>query len=109
MALRAPADDLTGRADGALAGPEWEAWRAAHPAAAREVAAAQRSRLLLERLRGAPLALPADFEARVLARCQQDRSLLDLLDLGLAKGGRALLDLLELFFAFFPTPQPTGD
>ena len=103
-----PTIDLTDLVDGLLSGTEWETWRAANPAAATEVELAHRTRLLVERLRAAPIALPADFEARLLARVQQDRSLLDLLDLGLAKGGRLLLDLLDLFFAFLPTPQPAG-
>lgn len=108
MATNDPTFDLTDLADGLLSGPEWEAWRAANPDAAAEVEIARRSRLLVEHLRAVPIALPADFEARLLARCQQDRSLIDLLDLGLAKGGRLLLDLLDLCFAFLPLPQPVG-
>ena len=84
-------------------------WRAANPDAATEVEIARRSRIMVEQLRAMSIALPPDFEARLLARCQEDRSLLDLLDLGLAKGGRVLLDLLDLFFAFLPMPPPRAD
>ena len=109
MATNEPTLDLTDLVDGLLSGPEWEAWRAANPDAATEVEIARRSRIMVEQLRAMPIALPPDFEARLLARCQEDRSLLDLLDLGLAKGGRLLLDLLDLFFAFLPMPQPRAD
>lgn len=104
MATNNPADEMLTYVDELLAGPEWEAWRAANPDAAQEVEIAARARLLLERLRQAPIALPPDFEARLLARCRQDTTLLDLLDLALTKGGRLLFDLLDIIFALLPAP-----
>jgi anti-sigma factor RsiW len=60
--------DLASLADGTLSGPEWEAWLAAHPRAAAEVAIARRVRTLIARLRADDIALPTDLERLVLAR-----------------------------------------
>ncbi|HEU5327369.1 MAG: hypothetical protein ACTHMJ_22975 [Thermomicrobiales bacterium] len=103
-----PPVDLTDLVEGVLSGPEWEAWLAANPAIAADVAIARRVRAALIELRAAPLALPPDFEARLLQRCRQSSAVLDLLDLGLAKGLQALLDLLAVFFALLPGPQPAS-
>jgi hypothetical protein len=100
--------DLTDLVEGLLSGPEWEAWLVANPTIAAEVEIARRVSALLIELRAAPLALPPDFEARLLQRCRQNTALLDLLDLGLAKGLQALLDLLAVFFALLPAPQPAS-
>ena len=100
---------LTDLADGTLAGPEWEGWLAAHPDLAAEVAAAQQVRALLGELRTVPIALPADFEAALMARVGRDATYLGLLDLWFAGFGRALLDLLDALFSVPPTPAPATD
>jgi hypothetical protein len=98
--------DLTDLADGALAGPEWDAWLAAHPTAAAEVAVAQRVHALVAELRLAAVDVPADFEARLMARVRQDATLLDLLELHLAGLGRVLLELINALLDLLPEPQP---
>ncbi|HNP73857.1 MAG TPA: hypothetical protein PLO33_09015 [Kouleothrix sp.] len=104
-----PADvNLTDLADGVLAGPEWDAWLEAHPEAAAEVELARRVRRLLGRLHEAQIAVPEGFEARLMARIRDDRTLLDLLDLGLTGLGRALLELLNILFSLLPAPEPAA-
>ncbi|MBK9942418.1 MAG: hypothetical protein U0Z44_18945 [Kouleothrix sp.] len=98
--------NLNDLVDGTLAGPQWDAWLAAHPEAAAEVAIARRVRLLLERLRAAEIAVPDGFEARLMARIHEDRTLLELIDLGLTGLGRALLELLNILFSLLPASQP---
>lgn len=98
--------NLTDLADGTVSGPEWEAWLAANPAAAEEVRIAQRVRALLLELQAAEIAVPADFEARLMERVRADKTLLDLFDLGLSGIGRTLLELLTLLFSLLPGPQP---
>ena len=93
-----PEFNLTDLADGTLAGPEWEAWLAAHPDLAAEVAIARQVRALLGELRAVPIALPADFEAVLIERVRRDAAILGLLDLWLGGVGRALLDLLDALF-----------
>lgn len=105
MAADDPHEDAADMAEVPMSGPAWEAWTAAHPAEADEVAIARRVHLLVAGLRSVPVALPADFETRLLARCRQNTMLLDLLDLGLAKGSRVLLDILEMIFGLLP-PGP---
>jgi hypothetical protein len=95
---------ITDLADGTLAGAEWDAWLAAYPDAAAEVALAQRVHSLVNRLRAIDYELPADFEARLLERVRADTTLLDLLDLGLSGLGRAFLELLGALFAVVPQP-----
>jgi anti-sigma factor RsiW len=97
---------LTDLADGTLAGPEWEAWLAAHPEAAAQVAVARRVRALMRELEAAAVAVPEGFEERLMARLRQDRTLLDLLDLGLLGAGRALIELLNILLSLLPAPQP---
>jgi hypothetical protein len=97
---------LADLADGTLTGPEWETWLAGHPEAAAEVEIARRVRLLMVELRAASVEVPAGFEARLLARVREDKTLLDLLDLGLAGIGRTLIELLNALFGLFPEPQP---
>jgi anti-sigma factor RsiW len=94
--------DLSALADGILSGPEWDAWLAAHPRAAAEVAIARRVRALIAQLRAADIVVPADFEARVLAQVRANTTLLDVLDLSLAGVGRALLEILDIFFRVLP-------
>ena len=100
--------NLTDLADGTLAGPEWEVWLAAHPDLAAEVAAARQVRALLGELRTVPIALPADFEAVLMARVGRDATYLGLLELWLSGFGRALLDLLDALFAASPSPAPAA-
>src|SRR5690349_18553850 len=97
--------NLTDLVDGTLSGPEWDAWLVAHPDAAAEVAIARRVRALMVELRAAEIAVPAGFEARLMARVRDDTTLLDLLDLGLAGIGRALIELLNALFGLLPDPQ----
>lgn len=96
--------DLTDLADGTLAGAEWDAWLLAHPDMADEVAIARRVRILVGELRAASIELPADFEARLLERVREDTTLLELLELGFAGIGRALIELLEALFGLAPSP-----
>jgi anti-sigma factor RsiW len=97
--------DLAALADGTLSGPEWEAWLAAHPRAAAEVAIARRVRTLIARLRAEDIALPTDLERLVLARVHANTTFLDILELSLAGVGRALLEVLEIFFGMLPAPR----
>ena len=106
MAIDDQAFDLTDLVDGILAGPEIDAWLAAHPDAAAEVALARQVRALVAELRARPVQIPADFEARVLARVRQDTSLRYLLDLTLSGIGRTLLTRLLLCFELLPAPPP---
>lgn len=101
-----PEFNLTDLADGTLAGPEWEAWLAAHPDLAAEVAIARQVRALLGELRTVPIALPADFEAVLIERVRRDATFLGLLDLWLSGFGRALLDLLDALFGAPLSPAP---
>ncbi len=100
------APDLTDLADGTLAGPEWDTWLAEHPDAAAEVAVARRVRALMRDLAAAAISVPEGFEDRLMARLRQDRTLLDLLDLGFFSAGRALIELLNILLSLLPAPQP---
>ena len=100
--------DLTDLADGALAGPEWAAWLAAHPNAAAEVEIARRVHTLVAELRLAAVDVPIGFEARLMARVREDATLLDLLELHLAGLGRALLELINVLIELLPEPQPVA-
>jgi hypothetical protein len=96
---------LADLADGVLTGAEWDAWLVAHPEQRDELLAARRAHLLLAQLRDMPVALPADFEERLLDRLRHDATILDLLDHWLAGWGRALLELLELLLSGRQTPS----
>ena len=41
-----------------------------------------------------------------MARLRQDRTLLELLDLGFFSAGRALIELLNILLSLLPAPQP---
>jgi anti-sigma factor RsiW len=99
--------DLTALADGSLGGPEWDAWLAAHPDAAAEVAMMRRVRTLVVQLRSFEVIVPEDFEARVLARVRTNTTLLDLLELSLSTAGRAFFEVLDLVFGLFPASGAT--
>jgi hypothetical protein len=100
------APSLTDLVDGTLAGPEWDAWLAEHPDAAAEIAVARRVRALMRELAAAAIAVPDGFEDRLMARLRQDRTLLDLLDLGFFSAGRALIELLNILLSLLPAPLP---
>jgi hypothetical protein len=51
--------------------------------------------------------LPADFEARLLARVRADVTLLDLLNVGLSGFGRTLLDLINMLIGLLPSGPAT--
>lgn len=104
MAFKDEEINLTDLVDGVLAGPEWDAWLAAHPAAAEEVAIARRVRELIGRMSAQDVIVPAGFEQRLMARIREDRTLLDLIDLGLLGVGRALVDLLNALLSLLPAP-----
>jgi len=106
MASDDTSPNLADLADGTLAGPEWDAWLAAHPDAAAEVAIARRVRQLMRELELASIVVPAGFEARLMARLREDRTLLDLLDLGFSGLGRVLIELLDMLLSLLPAPLP---
>ena len=54
----------------------------------------------------ASIVVPAGFEARLMARLREDRTLLDLLDLGFSGLGRVLIELLDLLLSLLPAPVP---
>lgn len=97
---------LTDLVDGTLSGPEWDAWLAARPDAAAEVIAARRVRALVAQMRAAAFELPPDFEARLLERVRTDRTLIDLIELGLSGLGRSILEILGALLGLLPEPQP---
>ena len=99
--------NLTELADGVLAGPEWDAWLAQHPEAAAEVAIARRVRALLRELEAAAITVPDGFEARLMERLHQDRTLVDMLDLFFSGTGRALIELLNILLSLLPAPPAT--
>src|SRR5689334_6520365 len=88
--------------DGTRSGPEWDAWLAAHPPAAAEVALARRVQALMRELAAASIVVPPGFEARVLERVRADSTLLALLDLGLGGLGRTLLEIFAAIFGVLP-------
>jgi anti-sigma factor RsiW len=98
--------NLADLADGTLFGSEWDAWLAEHPDAAAEVAVARRVRALMRELAAAAIVVPDGFEDRLMARLRQDRTLLDLLDLGFWSVGSALVELLNILLSLLPAPPP---
>jgi hypothetical protein len=106
MAFEDTAPQLTDIVDGMLAGPEWDQWLAAHPTEAAEVEVARRVRGLMRQLAKTDIVLPEDFEARLLARIRDDRTLLDMLDLFVADMGGALIELINLLLSLLPAPPP---
>jgi hypothetical protein len=88
--------------DGIRVDPEVGAWLARHPEVAAEVAIARRVRVLVNELRDVSIAVPADFEAQLMARVRQDQTLLDLLELALAGAGRALVEVLTILMGLLP-------
>lgn len=95
-------EQLADLVDGIRVDPELAAWLARHPEVAAEVAVARRVRVLVNELRHTSIAVPADFEARLMARVRQDQTLLDLLELALAGAGRALVEALTILMGLLP-------
>ncbi len=87
-------------------GPEWDEWLAAHPDAAAEIEIARRVRAFVAELQKRSIAVRPDFEARLMERVRAERTLLDLIDLGLSGFGRAILELLDALFGLLPTLEP---
>jgi hypothetical protein len=98
--------NITDLADGSLAGPEWDQWLSLHPAEAAEIEVARRVRQLMAQLARAEIAVPQDFELRLMARIREDRTLLDLLDLFFADVSGMLIELINLLLGVLPVPQP---
>lgn len=83
-------------------GPAWDAWLAAHPAVAAEIDVARRVRAFVAELQKLSIAVPVDFEARLMERIRAERTVLDLIDLGLVGFARAVLELLDALFGLLP-------
>jgi hypothetical protein len=86
-------------------GPDWDAWLAAHPDVAAEIEIARRVRAYVAELKKLSIVVPPDFETRLMERIRTERTILDLLDLGLAGFARAVLELLDALFDLLPTSQ----
>lgn len=106
------ADWLTDLANEELAGEDLRNLLAARIAsaeeierAAREVEISRRIRLLMEDLRQAEIEVPADFEAKLMARVGEDATLLSLLEVYLTGFGQTLIELLNALFSLFPEPS----
>ena len=105
MTSEDPKAGLTDWADEPLSGSDWETWQAANPEAAAEVIIAQRVRLLVSELRAASIAVPDQFEARLMARIRDDRTVLELLNVSLSGGGQVIRELINALLSFFPPAQ----
>ncbi len=75
--------------------------------AAAEVEISRRVRLLMINLRQAEIEVPADFEAKLMARISEDATLLYLLEFYLTVFGQTLVELINVLFSLFPeSPTP---
>ena len=75
--------------------------------AAAEVEISRRIRLLMINLRQAEITVPADFEAKLMARISEDATLLYLLEFYLTVFGQTLVELINILFSLFPeSPTP---
>jgi hypothetical protein len=97
--------DLTDLVDNPPTGPEWDAWLASHSELASEIDIARRVRAFVAELQNASINVPPDFEMRLMERVRADRTLLDLLDLGVGGCARAILELLNALLNLLPAPQ----
>lgn len=70
--------------------------------AAQEVEISRRVRLFMIALREAKIEVPADFEAKLMARVSEDTTLLNLLEFYLFYFGRTLIELVNALFSLFP-------
>lgn len=73
--------------------------------AAKEVEISRRVRLFMISLQQAEIEVPADFEAKLMARVSEDTTLMNLLDIYLSGFGRTLLELITAFLSFVPEKQ----
>jgi len=107
MGADEPQSYVTDLAEGALSGPEWERWLQAHPEEAAEIEIARRVLHMMRQLASAEIAVPQNFEAHLMARIHEDRTLLNLLELFLADVGGVLIELIKILLSTVPTPpQP---
>lgn len=74
--------------------------------AAREVEIARRVRIMLNNLRQRDVEIPADFEAKLLARVSEDVTLLNLLEVYFTGFSGTLVELINALFSFLPEPSP---
>ncbi|HMS40128.1 MAG TPA: hypothetical protein PKE69_07885 [Pyrinomonadaceae bacterium] len=70
--------------------------------AAREVEISRLVQFLMIKLKEAEIAVPADFEAKLMARVGEDETLLNLLEIYLSGFSRTLIELINALFSFFP-------
>ena len=70
--------------------------------AAKEVEISRRIRLLMINLRQAEIEVPADFEAKLMARVSEDATLLSLLEFYFTAFGKTMVELLNALFSLFP-------
>lgn len=73
--------------------------------AAKEVEISRRIRLLMLNLRQAEIEVPADFEAKLMARVSEDATLLSLLEFYFTAFGKTMVELLNALFSLFPEAQ----
>ncbi len=72
-----------------------------------EVEIARRVQQLMFNLRRAEIEVPADFEARLMARVSEDATLLNLVEVYLTVFGQTLIELLNALFSLVPaSPKP---
>lgn len=93
-------------AEGATTDPQMQAWLETHPDEAAELEIARRVRALMVNLQAVSIEVPADFEARLMERVRGNATFLDLIELAFSALGRALLELLDIFFALMPMTEP---
>ena len=74
--------------------------------AAREVEIARRVRRLLLGLHQRDIEIPADFEAKLMARVSEDVTLLNLLEIYFTAFGQTLIELINALFDLIPEPTP---
>lgn len=75
--------------------------------AVHEIEISRRVQFLMIKLREAEIELPADFEAKLMARVGEDETLLNLLEIYLSGFGRTLVELINALFSFFPESRKT--
>lgn len=84
----------------------WDRLAADDPQLAAEAALAAAVHQVMTALGTRQIAVPADFEARLMARLREDKTLLDLLNVGVTGFSHALLDLLNIVFGLLPASAP---
>lgn len=106
--MTAKDNNVTDLVEGNQTDEEWAALLAADPELAREVEVTRRVRALVQQLHTATIALPDDFEARLMERVRADVTVLDMLELWFGGASRALLDLLGALFGLLPQDALLG-